>query len=58
MEAVLMVAAMLFLAIVFLGIPALAKAIVRRKRTAAPPAHPAERRRAALNRAADWDWPQ
>ena len=58
MEAVLMIAAVLFLAILFLGIPALAKMIARRKQMAVPPSHPAERRRQALNRAADWDWPR
>jgi hypothetical protein len=61
MEAVLMVGAVLLLALVFLGIPSLAKAIVRRRQTQAPPAYPAARRRDALSRAADdrdWDWPR
>jgi hypothetical protein len=55
MEAVLMVAAVLFLALVFLGIPSLAKAIVRRKRLAAPPAHPRQRRSIDDT---DWEWPR
>jgi len=60
METVWMVAAILLLALVFLGIPSLAKRIAHRRQVQAPPAHPEARRRDALSRAAldDWDWPR
>ena len=48
--------------VIFVLLVLRAVTIVRlRKRVAAPPAHPAARRREALNRAAldaDWNWPR
>lgn len=56
MEAVLMAGAILFLALVFLGIPALAKRIVHsRNRASVPPSHPRARREALDE--IEWRWP-